>query len=218
MPLPVDLKALTDEQLSILRSSALERIRETTSRIHYAEGRRGTFSALAVGLIAAGVALLAALLTNSADVTFRPGLWTMFTAGIGAVATGLVTLWLYAEQTNFDYPFKTSAPTWKWFYRDAVPEAGSVDTPWHTRLRHPQRTAAEAAFTSAWENFARRELTLLDARVSFEQDINQLFVLYANEFYKNRFLTQVRRVFQVGILATAAAAIIVLAITWACEG
>lgn len=43
------------------------------------------------------------LLTNSAAVTFRPGLWAPFAAGVGALASGLVTLELNPElEEGFD--------------------------------------------------------------------------------------------------------------------
>jgi hypothetical protein len=176
-------------------------------RIWYAEGRRGSLAALAAGLLAAGIALLTHLLTS--DPFYRPAYWALFAVAGGAMATGATTLVVYAAQTNFDYPFKKVTSTWKWFYRDAIPGTAKIKVPWYTIQSDKSRSEARSMFDREWPEFATRHKSLLKPRVSAAQDLQQLYVLHMNEFYKNKFLTHLRRIVTWGIAATAVVAALV---------
>jgi hypothetical protein len=199
------LDGLTDEQVASIAKTFEGLIDRVEPRIWYAENRRSSFATIAVALLAAGIALLAALLVNHAS--YRPALWGLVTLGIGAVVTGSVVLLVYSGQTNFDYPFKKKTTTWKWFYRDALPGTKSLAVPWHTIQRKADRERATELFDKDWAEFVTRQKTLTDVRISAVQDMQQLFVLHVNEFYKNKFLTQIRRVLSVGVAITVLAAL-----------
>ena len=198
------LDGLTDAQVEHLDTIWRGLIEHVNQRIWYAETRRSSFATLAGGLLAAGVALLTAILVN--DVSYRPAFWALLFLALGAIGNGAFVFTVYAGQTNFDYPFKRQTTTWKWFYRDAIPRTKDVPVPWTAVQRKESRELARQLFDEEWVAFATQQRQLADIRVNATQDLQQLYVLHVNEFYKNKFLTLIRKVMTCGLVVTFAAA------------
>jgi hypothetical protein len=209
--------ALTDSQVMRLQRLYTQLIEDINPRIFYAETRRGSFATAAVAFLAAGFALALGVLANERNISSRAAFWSLLVLGVGLIATGTLVLLVYAGQTNFGYPFKKKTSTWKWFYRDAVPGTSTLRVPWHTRQSAAARAAGEELFDREWEGFVQRHLSLTDVRVNAGQDLQQLYVLHVNEFYKNKFLTQIRKVMSAGLVLTALAATATFAGVWLCN-
>jgi hypothetical protein len=209
---------LTDSEVFRLQRLYTALIGHINPRIFYAETRRGSFATAGVAILASGVALLLGALSNQDSIHFRPAFWALLALAVGSMVTGVMVLLIYSGQTNFDYPFKKATSTWKWFYRDAIPGTTRIPVPWHTIQLSQSRAAAEKVFSDEWEPFVNRYLDLTDIRVNALQDLQQVYVLHVNEFYKNKFLTQIRRVMTAGLIATAIATIGVFAGVWLCGG
>ena len=205
------LNGLSDEEVKALQATILQLIEHVNPRIWYAETRRSSFATLAGGMVAAGVALLTAVLVN--DVSYRPAFWSLLFLSLGTLAAGTVVLIVFANQTNFDYPFKKKTTTWKWFYRDALPRTKTLKVRWYAMQTSTDRSAAEASFDDDWSYFVQQHRTLTDLRVSVRQDFQQLYVLHVNEFYKNKFLTQIRRVTNWGVIVAGGSGLTAFLVT-----
>jgi hypothetical protein len=190
---------LNNDEVESLDKTCLTLIERIDPRIWYAETRRSTFANLAVFLLGAGTALLTAVAVN--HVRYRPAFWGLLFLALGAIGAGGLVLLVYSAQTNFDYPFKKKTSTWKWFYRDALPKTKTLPVPWYAMQSSAAKSAAEASFDEDWQYFVEQSRKLVDVRVNAQQDLQQLYVLHVNEFYKNKFLTQIRRVTSWGFVA-----------------
>jgi hypothetical protein len=218
MTTPDPFVGLTDREVFRLQRVYSALIDHINPRIFYAETRRGSFAAAAVAILVSGAALLLGVLSNEEKVAFRPAFWALLVIAGGFALTGAMVLLVYAGQTNFDYPFKKATSTWKWFYRDAIPGVSRLSVPWHTIQSSASRAAGERLFEDEWSKFVQQYLTLADVRTNAAQDLQQLYVLHINEFYKNKFLTQIRKVMSAGLFFTGILSIMVLAGVWLCGG
>ncbi len=179
-----------------------------SDRINYAEGRRASLSTNASGLLAAGIAILA--LVKDVGLVRVP----LVVLSLGLILTGLATLVLYVRQTNLKTFLQIASVTrpWKWFYRDALIDSSRLTGGWYGFQRPQARAAAGQAFDNQWPQFADRFLTLSDPHVNAIQNLRQVFLLHANERYKNQHLSELRNVFNWGAISSVAAFIVALAV------
>jgi hypothetical protein len=193
------LAQLSDDEVSSLEEMLPALIEHRTGRIEYAESRRTSFAVFGGVLLAAGVAGLVQLAKGGYPY-FPTFLGLVCFCGALIVLGGLV-LALYARQTNWAYPFKEGTSTWKWFYRDGVPETAEAREPWHLLPSESRHERGVKAVEEGSTPFYKRTLTLADSRIAAAQDLEQLYVLHWNDFYKNLFLTHLRKVVIWGLLS-----------------
>lgn len=194
---PEMLSEPTLEDQAVPISAILPAVAE---RIHYAEGRRTNFTVVAGALLAGGVAVL----------TFIPGKnlgkaleYMASSASIGSIGLGLLLLIVFARQTN-RYPWTAATNTWKWFYRDALPDQKAFDPTWLDLFQaRAEKKRLQAAFNQQLPIFESKMESLKDARTSFGQDVQQLYVLHINEKFKNVHLSQLRTILSRGVATVA---------------
>lgn len=190
------MASISNEQLAERIAPVLEAVAE---RIHYAEARRANYSVMAGALFAAGVTILT--LASGAMDALALKLAAAFAAS-GMIATGLLIIWLFGQQTN-RYPFTSATTTWKWFYRDALPNASSFSMSWPRYVRWGKdESRVRNEYGAQLPNFRSNMLMLADTDKSLDQDIEQLYVLHITEAYKNLFLKHLRQAFNWGIVST----------------
>ncbi|MCT7376807.1 hypothetical protein [Chelativorans salis] len=178
-------------------------------RIHYAEGRRTNFTVVAGALLAGGIAVLTFIIDRQlARIITYPA--------VAAAIASIVLLVVYARQTN-RYPWTDATRTWKWFYRDALPNQAQFDPKWWTILWFgSERERLKAAYAEQLPMFRARLGDLKDAANSFDQDVQQLYVLHINEKFKNVHLSQLRSLFQIGVWAIVALVLLAVIVgAWA---
>ncbi len=183
------------EQADVISSRLAPVIAAAAERIHYAEARRANYSVMAGALIAAGITIFTfALGTIGAQ-------WMRFSAVSGSlsmVVLGAVILYVFGKQTN-RYPFTSATNTWKWFYRDALPDHSAFDLKmWQTWKS--QKTCVEKAYAEQLPSFKIRMLQLSDNEADLDQNIQQAYVLHINEKYKNLHLGRLRSIFNAGLI------------------
>lgn len=171
-------------------------IQAVAERIHYAESRRTNFTVIAGIFIAGGLALLGLLTEKVSDAL----IWYPLVFGaVYLIILGVGVFWVYSRQTN-RYPWTSATKTWKWFYRDALPEQGKFDTRWQTYFGFKnEKTRIQGEY--------RRQLPLFKDQIgklekpieSYNQDVEQLYVLHINEKYKNIHLSELRTVLNRGL-------------------
>lgn len=193
------LARLSDEEVEELGEMLPALIEHRTGRIEYAESRRMNFAVFGGVLLAAGVAGLVQLAKGG--YPFFPTFLSLICFCGALIVLGGLVLALYARQTNWSYPFKEGTSTWKWFYRDAVPETTKAREPWHLLPSADRHERSVSAVDEGRTPFLKRTLTLADSRVAVAQDLEQLYVLHWNDFYKNLFLTHLQKVVIWGLLS-----------------
>ena len=201
--------ALGDEDVEALGKRCRELIYHVHDRIQYAEGRRAQMATVALYLLAGALALVAATFTEVMSGCATSMSLLRFTS-LAMFLTSLVTLTLYAQQTNYSYPFVGATKTSFWFYHycissdyrvPRIPFAEKKSAKLDMRVIHMRDMLA----------YARATLTST-SRDRLEQDLEQLFLLIANEKYKNAQLTHLRTALSIGlpvIVGLAGAAVIV---------
>jgi len=190
------LERLNKDQLNELKVILRHVIDRRIEGIHYAESRRSAFATIGTAIFAASFALFAVVFY----VSYRPLLIALTVMGIGTMVLGLVILVVYSLQTNFAYPFKPATKTWKWFYRDAIPNVGLFSVPWYARLGKKAANEQRVGYDSQLKQFKETQVGLIDPKVDVDQDVQQLFLLHVNERYKNLFLTQIRGIVYWGVI------------------
>ena len=182
-----------------------EVISAAAERIHYAEGRRTNFTVVAGALLAGGVAIL----TFIPDKSLSHALANFaLSASAGAIVLGLLLLIVYARQTN-RYPWTSATKTWKWFYRDALPQQQAFDWTWRDVLRpEAEKKRLQAEFNRQLPLFENKIDQLGNPAVSVAQDVQQLYVLHINDKFKNAHLSQLRTILSRGLIAVALLAIV----------
>lgn len=210
-----ELRNKSPDELDRLRASTDTLIERMDIRIQYAEGRRGGLAVLAGAFVAAGTALTTQLLAT--DISYQPGYWAMVVASVGLILVGLLTLIIFARQINYNLPFRALTTTWKWFYRDAVPRNKEFPAPWHTIQFSSQHYAFQELYNDQWRAFVERSLTLTDPAIDAAQNLEQVYVLHLNEYYKNRFLMILREVMVKGLVAVAAASVATFVLVRICH-
>lgn len=170
-------------------------------RIEYSETRRAALGVLGGVVLAAGLAGL--IQVASANISYTPARAGLVALTASLALTGVLVLVLYGRQTTWPYPFKDKqASTWKWFYRDAIPEAANVEPPLDSRQSGEFRSRSKEAFAGSRIPYIERMLSLADAKVNLTQDLEQAHLLNWNEFYKNRFLGHLRIVLIRGVVGS----------------
>jgi hypothetical protein len=195
---------LTQEQRRDVQHEVQSVMDAVVERIHYAEGRRTNFSVIAGALIAGGIALLTFSLGNvdSSIAKFCIG----FTA-VAMLAVGTIILFIYARQTN-RYPWTSATKTWKWFYRDALPDQSKFNLGWASYLWFGKAgKRVKEAFTAQLRPFVDSLTKLTDSAVSLDHDAQQLYVLHVNEKYKNMHLTDLRTATNIGLIGILLSAV-----------
>jgi hypothetical protein len=181
-----------EEQQEVNAAATLtDVINAVSERIHYAEGRRTNITIVAGVLIAGGIALF----TSAYDKAVTMTAWLALAAGsISAILVGAAVLWAYTRQTN-RYPWTAATKTWKWFYRDALPEGSKFDIGWTSLFSFGKEKAkVQSEYTRQLPLFKEKLKALTLPNVSYEQDLQQLYVLHINEKYKNLHLSQLRTI------------------------
>lgn len=177
-----------------------EVIAAVAERIHYAEGRRTNFSVVAGALLAGGVAILTFIPDKHLSHSLADA---AFCASIGAILLGLLLLIVFARQTN-RYPWTAATNTWKWFYRDALPDQAEFDWTWRDVLNpRVEKKRLQAAFGRQLPQFEANIQKLRDPKISIDQDIQQLYVLHINDKFKNAHLSQLRTILFRGLFIVA---------------
>ncbi|KQU89465.1 hypothetical protein ASD00_26790 [Ensifer sp. Root31] len=185
-------------------------LQAVAERIHYAETRRSNFTVIAGVLLAGGVALLGLIAGKRIDAVLAYPLWV---SAISFTILGIVIFVAYARQTNL-YPWTSATRTWKWFYRDALPDekAFSSSIASNVYVSTKERTRAQSEYNRQLPLFMDRLSDLSDDKVNHEQDQEQLYVLHINEKYKNLYLSGLRSILNRGVLAWVTFSIIALAV------
>jgi hypothetical protein len=181
-----------------------EVISAAAERIHYAEGRRTNFTVVAGALLAGGVAILTFIpdkRLGNALADFALG------ASIGSIVLGLLLLIVFARQTN-RYPWTSATNTWKWFYRDALPDQKAFNWTWRDVLNPgAEKKRLQAEFGRQLPLFEATIDQLKDPAVSLAQDVQQLYILHINDKFKNSHLSQLRTILSRGLFIVASFAI-----------
>lgn len=205
---------LNDSEMSAVREQIQQVMPAVTERIHYAEGRRSNFSAIAGAMLAGGIALVTVAIGHMDSMATRFG---FAAAGLSSFVLGSLLLVVYGIQTN-RYPWTSATKTWKWFYRDALPEEKAFDLPWTSYIRfgaHRHRVQSEYARQLCL--FRQTVARLADEGLSLEQDVEQLYVLHVNEKYKNMQLVHLRKITVGGFVASAAVVVLAVAVGYWCD-
>lgn len=178
-------------------------IEAAAERIHYAEGRRTNYTVMAVALVAGGISVLVFALGSIGEMWLK---YASLTIAIGFVLVGLLVLFVYGRQTN-RYPYTSATTTWKWFYRDALPNRDAFKL----KTFETDSSAIEritAAYDGQLPEFKKRIATLDNELINAEQDVEQLYSLHVNELYKNLYLSSLRSLFNWGLITTISLAFI----------
>jgi hypothetical protein len=220
-PGPTDISELVDglspDQLEAAQVPLEAVLDAQRLRIEYSETRRAALGVLGGVVLAAGLTGLIQL--AGADVSYGPALAGLVALTASLALTGVAVLVLYGRQTTWPYPFKDDlASTWKWFYRDAVPEASAVEPALDSLQSGDFRRRSQGAFRASRVPYAERMLSLADARINLTQDLEQAHLLNWNEFYKNRFLRHLRIVLIRGVVGSILVGILAFLLTVAICG
>ncbi len=178
-------------------------ITAVADRIHYAEGRRTNYTVMAVALIAGGISVLVFALGSIGQLWLK---YASLVISIGFIALGLLVLIVYGRQTN-QYPYTSATKTWKWFYRDALPDRTAFALKWFERATTQKKRITEA-YQNQLPQFKLDMARLQSEQISAEQDTEQLYSLHVNELYKNLYLSRLRTVFNAGLFLTVFIAIV----------
>ncbi|MCZ3378393.1 hypothetical protein [Rhizobium sp. AG207R] len=173
-------------------------LQAVAERIHYAESRRSNFTVIAGVLLAGGVALLGLIAGKQMDAVLAYPLWT---SAISFTLLGIVLFVVYARQTNF-YPWTSATTTWKWFYRDALPDQNAFSSKFISNIYVTKRERArvQLEYNRQLPLFQKKLSTLVNKNEDYEQDQQQLYSLHLNEKYKNLYLSGLRSILNNGFI------------------
>jgi hypothetical protein len=184
---PAAIAALTAEEVKSLQSDTQLLIGKVADRVHYAETRRTMMGNIGGAIFASGAVLTTIAVSNRSEpLIFWPALAEGLTFGLG----GLIVWSMFFWQVN-RYPFTAATYTWKWFYRDALPNAAAFvagGKGWKS---------ARNEYAAQLEPFTVRISALKDAHQNLWQDIQQLYTLHINERYKNLHLSALSRALKI---------------------
>jgi hypothetical protein len=170
-------------------------ISAVAERIHYAEGRRANYTVMALALIAGGTSILVFAFGSIGQMWLK---YAAIVASFGFIAVGLLVIYTYGRQTN-QYPYTSATKTWKWFYRDALPDRDAFGLK-PNELAQTQKERITKAYTDQFAAFKIRIAQLASDKSNTEQDIEQLYSLHVNELYKNLYLSRLRTLFNKGLI------------------
>lgn len=187
-------------------------LQAVADRIHYAETRRVNYTVMAGALIAGAITILVFASGSIEQLWLK---YAAVTASLGFSLVGIVVVFEYGRQTN-QYPYTSATKTWKWFYRDALPDRSAFGLkPFERRKALKDRITS--AYSSQLEPFKVRLATLRNDEVNAEQDIEQLYSLHVNELYKNLYLSKLRSLFNWGLAITVVAVLGMAFYGWCSE-
>lgn len=130
----------------------------------------------------------------------------LITGSVSLLVLSVVILYVYGVQTN-RYPYTSATTTWKWFYRDALPDQHAFDLkPW--QLWKTRVTRVRKAYTDQLPTFKTGLQRLQSDATNVDQDMEQLYSLHINEKYKNIYLSRLRTIFNRGLVLTLIAALL----------
>ena len=213
------LASLTDDQASEVDKQLWERALHMSDRIHYAEGRRGSFATIGGALAAFGTAILSLVSFGNASKQPTILVVAMVVIGVSAVLAGIIIWFAYSRQTNFEYSFKGISGPNTWFYRDAIAGSRDFEIPWNTYLATNEEAAASnsttkrrTSYINDWPGFAEAQIeTLSQPKARALENLRQVYLLHYNEYYKNKFLSHLRTLTGV-LVAFMAVEIVVFAV------
>jgi hypothetical protein len=177
-------------------------IAAVAERIHYAESRRVNYTVMALALIAGGTSILVFALGSLGEMWLK---YAAVATSFGFIVVGLFVIYTYGRQTN-QYPYTSATKTWKWFYRDALPDRAAFGLTLFERSS-ARKKRITAAYADQLPIFKAEIAKLNSEKVSAEQDIEQLYSLHVNELYKNLYLSRLRTIFNRGLIGTILVAI-----------
>jgi len=197
----VQLSSIKDKDTTALSARCREMTFHIHQRIEYCENRRGQIVVICLSLLAAAIALFAATFLELMQAMPLVIILVRF-AALFLFLTSFITLFLYALQTNFHYPFIDVTKTWRWFYHYCLSK--EYKPPWFPYQNENERKETQNLHLKDMLKYANSTLQS-SAKDELEQDLEQLFLMIANEKYKNSHLTVLRRVISIGLpLATLA--------------
>ena len=180
-------------QLIEMSKTCSDLIKYSDSQIQYAEGRRSKFVAIG-GTILGGSFGAFLFLTRSiglSNVNFCSNL-CLFLITVFGLVVGFRIIVTFAKQVNYEYPFKGVNNTWKWFYRDNIRSLQDVN--------EKNRDEYRRAYLDDLELFVENMKGIGETSthngytLNLEQDLAHLFLLHNNNYYKNKFLSEIRNV------------------------
>lgn len=182
-----------------------EMIQHINDRVDYWEARRTQFLQIGIGLLAASIAGVIAILDNLSSppslllffdaqfiglVPFAKGILHILVLGICVCFTfgSLHLLFVWNKQTNPNYPFTKGYRTWVWHYRHAEQEELAADVEdsnvdnFHKEVEKYSRNLIYYKTRILQSNLAE----LLD------QDLSQVYLLLTNEKFKIKMVSRLR--------------------------
>lgn len=203
LELKTAIETLDSEQKKEFPLRLRHMIDHIAKRIEYAESRRNFFLTSSGASFAAGVAIVGFALTKPVWLPVEFFLWAL---GVGLILFA-ITIWLiHASHVNFKYPFMAVVRAEKWFYRYAIPNWERYHFPWIRKLSKEKFNEDSKKFEEDYPIFLdRSNSNLLNPSETLLQDVKQIYLLHVNEMYKNRFLTNLRKAFERGILCVLVA-------------
>jgi hypothetical protein len=194
MSSPGSDKTISDSIAPVIAAAA--------ERIHYAESRRVNYTVMALALIAGGTSILVFALGSLGEMWLK---YAAIATSFGFITVGLFVIYTYGRQTN-QYPYTSATKTWKWFYRDALPDRSAFGLTLFERS-NTRKKRITAAYANQLPIFKAEIAKLNSEKANAEQDIEQLYSLHVNELYKNLYLSRLRTIFNRGLIGTILVAI-----------
>lgn len=197
--IPTWVQVLSDQDARRTAAEMQPVLQAATERVHYAEARRGQYVAVAGGLFAGAIALA----SIAGQEVFERLTWAVGVVSGGFFLLSIFLFFVYSKQIN-RYPWTSATKTWKWFYRDALPDQAKFDVRFFDWLLRWDKEVARAKgeFNRQLPSFGDSLMLMADPRESLWQDIQQLYVLHVNEKYKNAYLSELRSILNGGLVIT----------------
>lgn len=183
--------------LQYLNDEILKIIDNVDRRIHYWEDRRTQFLQIALGLLAASIAGIIAIMpeiqeilinrktivANLFYISLLPSLFVLIAGGIRIV-------WLWNLQNNPSYPFTKSFRVWRWQYRYAEQPGMEVNT----NIQNDSKKELVQEARKFQANLMNYKNMTIDCDINelVNQNLSQLYLLITNEKYKIKFISKLR--------------------------
>lgn len=190
----MDSLSLKDAELENKIKEVNDLIEHVNNRIIYTETRITRTVTFALSLVAIGMALFAAVIRLD-GISLYFGLAT----SILFISTGSITSFTHVLQINPKYPFRALPNDWKWFYSRSVDD--NYKPPFYVKETEQNYFKKRYSHINGLKNYAEK-IVKETPSVRLKIDIQQLYLLHVNEKYKNSFLTSLRKVLTIGLIAT----------------
>lgn len=179
------------DRIKSLNEETLKMIDHINGRIMHTEVRRRNVLTL---LFTISSPLL--VISVTAFLFFPIQYWLLISAS-SLLLGMLFSLILYIKQSNFDYPFKEKANTWRWFYHYIL----NRETPIGPYLDEEARNKSIRNYIEDLYKYTKLTLDSDDNEL-FKQNFFQLFLLLNNEKYKARFFHQLSKFIRSNMVIT----------------